>query len=198
MKITGFSAAACLLTCTACLSAPIDSVRKVLDNALWQTTVTKYYDASYVRIPYPNGDVPVDRGVCTDVIVRAFRAVDIDLQKLIHEDMKKHFPAYPTTWGLKKPDANIDHRRVSNIARYLKRTGKEVPPSKNGRDYKPGDIVTWIIPGDLDHIGLVSSIPVDSTDRFRVIHNIGSGAAVEDVLFEFRITGHYRYFSERK
>jgi uncharacterized protein YijF (DUF1287 family) len=198
LKTTSVIVAAGLFFCTVCLSAPIDSVKRVLDNALWQTTVTKYYDAAYVRIPYPNGDVPIDRGVCTDVIVRAFRAVDIDLQKLIHEDMKKHFSAYPTTWGLKKPDANIDHRRVSNIARYLKQTGKKVPLSKNGRDYKPGDIVTWIIPGDLDHIGLISSIPVDSTDRFKVIHNIGNGAQLEDVLFEFKITGHYRYFSEIK
>ena len=151
-----------------------------------------------ILFPVVLPDIPVDRGVCTDVVVRAFRAVNIDFQKLIHEDMQKHFSAYPATWGLKKPDPNIDHRRVSNIAKYLKRTGKEVPVSNNGRDYKPGDIVTWILPGDLDHIGLVSGIPVDSTDRFGVFHNIGNGAQLEDVLFEFTITGHYRYFPEKK
>jgi uncharacterized protein len=198
MKITSIIVAVCLLSFTATRSTPIDSVKKVLDNARWQTTVTKYYDAAYVCIPYPGGDVSIDRGVCTDVVVRAFRAVNIDFQKLIHEDMQKHFPAYPATWGLKKPDPNIDHRRVPNIARYLKRTGKEVPLSMNCRDYRPGDIVTWILPGDLDHIGLVSSILVDSTGCFKVFHNIGNGAVVEDVLFGFKITGHYRYFSERR
>jgi uncharacterized protein len=176
---------------------PIDSVKEIISHALWQTTITNSYDPSYVKIQYPNGDVPIDRGVCTDVIVRAFRNVDIDFQELIHKDMLSEFKAYPNVWGLKKPDANIDHRRVQNIQKYLERANRSVPVSANDTDYVPGDIVTWLVPGDLPHIGLVSNVPVEGTRRYGIVHNIGEGARLEDVLFTFKITGHYRYFRKK-
>jgi uncharacterized protein len=186
------------LSISSIYAAQIDSIKVVIDNAIWQTTVTKYYDPFYVKIGYPNGDVSIDRGVCTDVIVRAFRQVDIDFQKLIHEDMVKNFKAYPKNWKLTKPDENIDHRRVQNIQKYLERTNRSLPVTNNDTDYVPGDIVTWTIPGNLEHIGLVSNIPVEGTRRFGIIHNIGEGARLEDVLFMFKISGHYRYFKKIK
>jgi len=175
-------------------STRVDSINKIIENAIWQTSVTKIYDPSYVVINYPDGDIPMERGVCCDVIVRAFRSVGIDLQKEIHNDMANAFDRYPQIWGLNKPDTNIDHRRVPNIMTYLQRQKKAVPVSRVSKDYKPGDIVTWKIPGNLDHIGIVTNIPVENSDRFKVVHNIGAGAQLEDVLFEFEITGHYRYF----
>lgn len=135
----------------------------------------------------------MDRGVCTDVIIRALRAAGIDLQKEIHIDMTHHFSEYPSKWGLKKPDSNIDHRRVPNIQTYLKRMNRSLPVSDKEKDYHPGDIVTWKLPGDLPHIGIVSDIPVENTKRYGIIHNIGGGTVVEDALFLYQITGHYRY-----
>lgn len=179
-------------------AATVDSTAEIIKTALWQTQVTKYYDPSYVQLSYPNGDVPINRGVCTDVVIRAFRAVDIDLQKLIHEDMSKYFCSYPNNWGLSRPDKNIDHRRVPNITKYLQKTGKELKVTLNGADYLPGDIVTWKLPGNLDHIGIVSNISIKSSDRYALVHNIGRGATIEDMLFSYPITGHYRYFSTRK
>ncbi|HEX3019541.1 MAG TPA: DUF1287 domain-containing protein [Chitinispirillaceae bacterium] len=171
-----------------------DSISIIINHAVSQTEITRYYDPSYVKIGYPGGDVPSEQGVCTDVIIRAFRAAGIDLQKEIHEDMKLHFDSYPKLWGLRRPDPNIDHRRVPNIVTFLTRKGKGVDITNNGADYLPGDIVVWKIPGDLDHIGLVVKVAVGKTDRFSVVHNLGRGAQVEDVLFEYKITGHYRYF----
>jgi hypothetical protein len=171
-----------------------DLIQAVVENARKQTRITKHYDPSYVNIDYPLGDVPMDRGVCTDVVVRALRAVDVDLQELIHRDMKRHFSKYPRKWGLSRPDPNIDHRRVPNIRRYFERTGKALEVTDNGSDYLPGDIVSWKIPGNLDHIGIIVDVPVTDTDRYAVVHNIGRGAEIEDVLFAFEITGHYRYF----
>lgn len=176
----------------------VDSNSVVIKQAVWQTTVTVDYDPSYVKLAYPNGDVPLSTGVCTDVIVRAYRAVGIDLQKVIHEDMVKHFADYPKNWGLKRPDANIDHRRVQNIATYLARHGKQLPVSDSGKDYRPGDIVTWMLACGLEHIGIVSNVPVEGSDRFGMVHNIGGGAQLEDVLFKYRIIGHYRYFSKAR
>jgi uncharacterized protein len=180
--------------CVYGAAAPVDSIKKIIDHAKWQTTVTKDYDPAYVGLAYPMGDVPITTGVCTDVIVRAFRSVGIDLQRQVHEDMLKHFSEYPRTWGLKRPDANIDHRRVSNLTTLFKKLGKEVPVSQNGSDYLPGDIVTWVIGKDTDHIGMVSDEKVEGVDRYYVIHNIGEGTVSDDVLFQLPITGHYRYF----
>jgi uncharacterized protein YijF (DUF1287 family) len=173
-----------------------DSVSIIINHAKSQTEVTKYYDPSYVRLDYPGGDVSPERGVCTDVIIRAFRAAGVDLQKEIHEDMKKNFDSYPKLWGNKRPDPNIDHRRVPNIVTFLTRKAKAIAVSQNGGDYLPGDIVVWKIPGDLDHIGLVVDVRVRNTDRFAVVHNIGRGAQIEDILFEYKITGHFRYFGK--
>ncbi|MBD3320081.1 MAG: DUF1287 domain-containing protein [Chitinivibrionales bacterium] len=165
----------------------------IIASALRQTKITHTYDPGYAAISYPNGDIPLERGVCTDVVIRAFRSAGIDLQVLVHEDMSGHFAAYPDNWGLAKPDPNIDHRRVPNLMTYFRRQGKSLPVTDSGEDYIPGDIVTWKIPGNLDHIGIVVDRKVDGTDRYAVVHNIGRGAELEDVLFAFKITGHYRY-----
>lgn len=151
------------------------------------------YDPSYFSIPYPNGDVPADRGVCTDVIIRAYRIIGIDLQKEVHEDMKINFGLYPKNWGLTKTDKNIDHRRVPNLMVYFKRYGKELPITGKADDYKPGDIVCWNLGGGITHIGLV--IDKKSTDGKRplIVHNIGAGQVIEDCLFNFTIIGHYAY-----
>ena len=170
------------------------TVRKVLDNAVSLTRTTHIYDPAYVSIAYPNGDVPRERGVCTDVIVRAFRAAHVDLQKTVHEDMSAHFAAYPTLWGLHRPDPNIDHRRVANLMAYFKRQGQAVAISAKPGDYRPGDVVAWELPGGLRHIGLVSDHRVIGTNRCEMIHNIGAGTRLEDVLFAWKITGHYRCF----
>ena len=170
-------------------------IKKILESANEQTKVTKSYDPAYVIIPYPNGDVPIETGVCTDVVIRSFRNANVDLQKEVHEDMAANFSAYPKKWGLKSPDKNIDHRRVPNLQTFFTRRGKSLPITKNAADYIPGDVVSW----DLDdkgttHIGLVSNIYSESTKRYLIIHNIGGGANAEDKLFDWKITGHYRYF----
>lgn len=151
------------------------------------------YDPSYFSIPYPNGDVPADKGVCTDVVIRAYRMMGIDLQKEVHEDMKAHFSLYPTIWGLKKTDTNIDHRRVPNLMVFFKRKGKELPITKNPNDYKPGDIVCWNLGGATTHIGIVVNRKSADGKRYQVVHNIGGGQVCEDVLFDYTIIGHYTY-----
>lgn len=173
----------------------IDSpLRRMLDNARKQTTQTRFYDPAYVSLAYPNGDVPIERGVCTDVVIRALRATGTDLQRNVHEDMRQNFGAYPRKWGLKRPDRNIDHRRVPNLQTYFKRHGKSLPVTANAADYRPGDIVSWKLPNGLDHIGVVSDATVPGQARNAVIHNIGRGTEQEDVLLAWKITGHYRYF----
>ena len=168
-------------------------LRKVLENAHAQVGTTVLYDAAYVDLKYPGGDVPADRGVCTDVIIRAFRAVGTDLQQLVHDDMKAHFSAYPKLWGLARPDPNIDHRRVPNLMTFFTRPGTSLPVTTNAADYQPGDVVTWSIPGGVPHIGLVvTETSPDDPARHLMIHNIGAGARMEDVLFGFKVTGHYR------
>ena len=153
---------------------------------------TTSYDPSYVGLSYPGGDVPLEKGVCTDVVVRALRgAVNLDLQKLVHEDMKIEFYAYPNIWGLKKPDANIDHRRVPNLKTYFKRRGFSLPVTRRPEDYLAGDLVTCTVGRNLAHIMIVSDKKTVGGVPF-VIHNIGSGTKEEDRLFEFPITGHYR------
>jgi uncharacterized protein len=169
------------------------SLQKVIEGAKRQVGVTRMYDARYVRLAYPGGDVPMDRGVCTDVIVRAYRAAGVDLQVRVHEDMERNFAVYPKSWGLRKPDANIDHRRVPNLQTFLRRKGEILRVTKRGADYKPGDIVTWVLIEGVPHIGIVSDVRAPGTDRYLVVHNVGRGAQIEDVLFEYRLTGHYRY-----
>jgi uncharacterized protein YijF (DUF1287 family) len=139
------------------------------------------------------GDVPADRGVCTDVVIRAYRAVSIDLQAEIHEDMLANFPRYPQLWGLRKPDANIDHRRVPNLQRFLERAGAKLGDTHSANGFLPGDLVTWMLPGNLPHIGIVSDQRATDGSRPLVIHNIGAGPREEDALFAHPITGHYRY-----
>ena len=171
------------------------ALRKVLDAAHAQVGVTVNYDPAYVDMKYPGGDVPADRGVCTDVVIRAFRAAGVDLQQLVHDDMKAHFAAYPHQWGLSRTDTNIDHRRVPNLMTFFARRGKSLPVTTSTADYQPGDVVTWMLPGNLPHIGLVvnETAPGDPA-RHLVVHNIGAGAQMEDVLFGFKQTGHYRPF----
>tara|TARA_R110001592_G_scaffold137589_1_gene355767 strand:+ start:8 stop:592 length:585 start_codon:yes stop_codon:yes gene_type:complete len=153
------------------------------------------YDSSYRKIDYPLGDVPADVGVCSDVIVRAYRGIDIDLQQLVHEDMKKNFSVYPKIWGLSRTDRNIDHRRVLNLRAFFKRHGKSLSISDNPNDYKPGDLVTWNLKsnGSLPHIGIVTNLYSYDKERPVIMHNIGRGQVLEDMLFDYEITGHYRY-----
>jgi uncharacterized protein len=179
---------------TAKIAIKSPKIQKILDNAIEQTKVTHSYDPAYVKLAYPGGDVPLNTGVCTDVVIRAFRAIDIDFQKEVHEDMKKNFSIYPRNWGLNAPDTNIDHRRVPNLMVWLKRQGKSLPLSNNGKDFLPGDIVTWDLGGGQQHIGVVSNIPATG-DRLAIIHNVSSGAKAEDVLLRWKMIGHYRYFA---
>ena len=164
----------------------------IVRSARGQIGKTLRYDPAYRALDYPNGDVPIEVGVCADVVVRALRAgCGLDFQKLVHEDMKQHFSRYPQRWGLTGPDKNIDHRRVPNLQTYFKRVGWELPVSTKPGDYQPGDIVTCLVPPNLPHIMIVSD-RTDAARRPLVIHNIGSGAQEEDRLFEFKLTGHYR------
>jgi len=179
------------------VKADATPLEKINAGAIEQTTQTTSYDASYVKLGYPNGDVSLNTGVCADVVVRAFRKTGIDLQKELHEDMKKHFSKYPRKWGARKPDSNIDHRRVPNLMTWFDRQGKTQQITKDAKNYQPGDIVAWELGNGLLHIGMVSKIKVESSDRHAIVHNIGAGARMEDVLFEWKIIGHYRYF-ERK
>ena len=159
-----------------------------------QVGVTTVYDGSYRVLAYPGGDVPIERGVCTDVIVRALRmARALDLQKLVHEDMRRNFADYPSRrrWGLTRPDANIDHRRVPNLMKYFERAGDAQPVSRRAADYLPGDFVTWDLGGGVPHIGIVSDRNA-VTGVPLVIHNIGAGAREDDILFRYTITGHFR------
>lgn len=157
-----------------------------------QVGVTLTYDPAYVRLAFPGGDVPRDRGVCTDVVIRALRdAWGIDLQLVVNRDMKTEFAAYPALWGLAQPDRNIDHRRVPNLATLFARIGAELPLEEGPVPYLPGDIITWKLPGNLDHIGIVSDRrAVDGTPL--ILHNIGRGSQEEDILFAYPMTGHYR------
>lgn len=156
-----------------------------------QIGVTLRYDPSYAAISYPMGDVPPDRGVCTDVVIRAFRACGLDLQQAVHEDMAKHFSCYPHLWGLKKPDKNIDHRRVPNLMTYFARQGWQVRLTRDPADYLPGDIVTCLVGGNLPHIMIVSDRKNEVGEPL-IIHNIGMGTQEEEGLFAFKLTGHYR------
>jgi uncharacterized protein YijF (DUF1287 family) len=166
---------------------------RLADSALILTRQTVHYDPSYFRLSYPNGDVPPDKGVCTDIIIRAYRKMGIDLQKEVHEDMKAHFNKYPSKWGLSHPDKNIDHRRVPNLMTFFKRHGTEKKISTDAGDYLPGDIVCWNLGGAITHIGIVAGKKSTDGKRHLIIHNIGNGQVCEDCLFRFTVIGHYRY-----
>ena len=163
--------------------------------ALEQTNHKVRYDPAYVKIGYPNGDVPPDRGVCTDVVIRSYRALGIDLQKDVHEDMKGHFHLYPRKWrwSLNGPDPNIDHRRVPNLQVLFERKGDNLAVTSDPADYVPGDLVTWSVAGR-PHIGIVVNRKRSGAGRCMVVHNIGRGNELEDMLFKYPITGHYRYY----
>lgn len=166
--------------------------RKIVDAVLWQVGKTVEYNPEYVSLKYPGGDLPIEKGVCCDVVIRALRkGLGMDLQKLVHEDMKANFSKYPKRWGLKKTDRSIDHRRVPNLMRLFERKGWALKVSKDGKDYRPGDLVTCTVAGRLPHIMVVSD-RVDAEGMPYVVHNIGSGAREEARLFEFPLTGHYR------
>jgi len=154
------------------------------------------YDPAYVRIPYPGGDVPADTGVCTDEVIRAYREVGIDLQKEVHEDMEKNFSAYPRKWRWLSghPDANIDHRRVPNLMVFFGRKGETLAMGQRSEDYAPGELVTWDLGGGVPHIGIVVGQRAGVSGRYMILHNIGQGPKIEDVLFRWKITGHYRYY----
>ena len=170
------------------------AIRQIVEAALEQTRQTVGYDPSYVKLGYPGGDVSPEAGVCSDVVVRAFRQAGVDLQKEIHEDISKHFKAYPNNWGAKRPDSNIDHRRVPNLMKYFERQGKSAKLTRTARDYVPGDLVAWDLGGGVLHIGLVTDALAAGAERYMLVHNIGNGARLEDVLFSWKIIGHYRCF----
>ena len=166
---------------------------KFVAAALERTQHRVTYDGSYRNLEYPGGDVPKGIGVCTDLVIRAYRVVGIDLQEVVHEDMTASFAAYPKIWGLSRPDPNIDHRRVPNLQTFFSRQGAILPVTDNPADYRAGDLVTWMLPGNLPHIGIV--VDRRSADSLRplIVHNIGKGPKLEDALFTYPVTGHYRY-----
>ncbi len=154
------------------------------------------YNGSYRQIDYPMGDVPANIGVCTDVIIRSYRKLGIDLQELVHKDMRGNFSKYPKIWGLSRPDTNIDHRRVPNLETFFKRHGDVLSISNNSADYHPGDIVSWRLDSNLPHIGIVSDIKDPESGNYKIVHNIGLGPKLDDMLFNYKIVGHYRYLPE--
>jgi uncharacterized protein YijF (DUF1287 family) len=169
--------------------------KRLVAAAIERTHHPVRYVPDYVRIPYPNGDVPTDTGVCTDEIIRSYRAVGVDLQKEVHEDMVRNFSAYPNRkrWGLDHPDPNIDHRRVPNLMVFFQRKGETLPITSQAGDYAPGELVTWDLGGSVPHIGIVVDQRARLSNRYMIVHNIGAGPKMEDVLFSWKVTGHYRY-----
>ncbi len=166
---------------------------KLSESAMDLTKQKVQYDPRYYQLKYPGGDVPPDRGVCTDVIIRAYRRIGVDLQKEVHEDMSAHFSAYPKHWNMRHTDKNIDHRRVLNLMTFFKRNGIEKSISAKSEDYLPGDIVCWDLGGGILHIGIVVNKSASDGKRHLIVHNIGSGQVLEDCLFRFKIIGHFRY-----
>jgi uncharacterized protein YijF (DUF1287 family) len=170
--------------------------KRLVAAAIERTRHPVRYVSDYVRIPYPNGDVPTDTGVCTDEIIRSYRAVGVDLQKEVHEDMVRNFTAYPNQkrWRLDHPDSNIDHRRVPNLMVFFQRKGETLAITNRATDYSPGELVTWDLGRGVPHIGIVVDQKARRSDHYMVVHNIGEGPKMEDVLFNWKIAGHYRYF----
>lgn len=184
------------LVLAATLSAQSDTGQfagRFSEAALTLVQQDVVYDPAYYSIDYPGGDVPAGRGVCSDVVIRAYRLLDIDLQREVHEDMLANFECYPALWGLSRPDANIDHRRVPNLMCYFGRYGKEKPMTRKAADYLPGDIVCWNLGGAVTHIGIVVNRKSPDGKRLMVVHNIGGGQVLEDCLFDYRIIAHYIY-----
>lgn len=182
-----------LLTNLLCYSQASSTEKTLSDYALEVTEQKVQYDPSYFSIDYPNGDVPENKGVCTDVIIRAYGKMGIDLQKLVHEDMKSNFREYPSNWGLKTTDRNIDHRRVPNLMTFFRRNNAELKITNDPNDYKPNNVVAWDLGRGLTHIGIVVDKKSKDGKRYLIVHNIGSGQVIEDVLFDFKIIGHYKY-----
>ena len=190
--------------CITLLLFSQDSISQIFEDDIVLAAVnrTKHnvrYDGSYISIPYPNGDIPSNIGVCTDVIIRSYRAIGTDLQKLIHEDMSQNFSSYPSKmiWGLKSTDRNIDHRRVPNLQVFFERQGQTLSITNKAKDYSAGDIVTWSVSGNLPHIGLVTDRISPKTGNPLIAHNIGLGPKLDDMLFSYKITGHYRFVPEK-
>jgi len=173
-------------------------LRALVAAAVERTHHSVRYDPAYVRIPYPGGDVPSDTGVCTDEVIRSYRAVGIDLQKQVHEDMERNLSAYPRKWHWLpgRTDPNIDHRRVPNLIVFFQRHGETLPITTRVEDYQPGDLVTWDLGGGVAHIGIVVDGKGDE-QRYMIVHNIGRGPQMEDALFHWKITGHFRYYGPR-
>ena len=171
----------------------------IVDAAHERTTHSVRYDGSYLSIGYPWGDVPGETGVCTDVVIRSYRQLGVDLQQLVHEDIREHFSSYPSEriWGLKRPDKNIDHRRVPNLQAFFTRHGEVLKVTDKQTDYKPGELVTWMLPGNLPHIGIVSDRKNTETGNPMIVHNIGNGPELQDMLFRYEITGHYKYIPDQ-
>ena len=181
-----------LLAIASCGAEAAARPEELVAAAKSQIGITLRYDPRYEKIAYPGGDVPIERGVCTDVVIRAYRKLGLDLQQLVHEDMANNWKAYPKLWGLKRPDRHIDHRRVPNLAVFFGRHGTALPITRDGRQYRAGDIVTWNLPGNLPHIGIVAD-EISWTGVPLVIHNIGSGTKIENALFSYPLTGHFRF-----
>ncbi len=184
---------ACLLSVMSTALGQSNFYERLADSTLTLTQQQVRYDPSYFKIDYPNGDVPSDRGVCTDVVIRAYRKMGIDLQREVHEDMKANFSRYPKKWGLKSTDRSIDHRRVPNLMTLFGRKGMSLPVTSSAGDYLPGDVVCWNLGGAVTHIGIVVNRKSADGVRYLIVHNIGSGQVLEDCLFNFTIIGHYRY-----
>ena len=184
------------LMCCSSFASPVGFKQQLAEAAMQRTHMQVRYDGAYRRIGYPGGDVPADTGVCTDVVIRSYRSLGIDLQQLVHEDMRDNFSSYPSKriWGLSRPDSNIDHRRVPNLQVFFRRHGTELAVTQQAADYKPGAIVSWMLPGNLPHIGIVSDKRVPGTERLMIVHNIGAGPKLEDMLFSYPITGHFHFY----
>lgn len=175
-----------------------DFYKNLIDKSIEQTKEKVRYEPAYVQIKYPNGDVPSNTGVCTDLVIRAYRGVGIDLQKEVHEDMLKRFTDYPKLWNLKKPDSNIDHRRVPNLIEFFTSNGAALKITDNRSDYKPGDLVTWNLQNKpttsgVTHIGIITDVKNKNGDGYLIAHNIGAGNVLEDMLFSYTIIGHFRF-----
>jgi uncharacterized protein YijF (DUF1287 family) len=201
MKTTSFSLALFLLICFSPVIAQNgqnktgeDISTGLVQAAIERTAHQVTYNGSYRKISYPGGDVPDNIGVCTDVVIRSYRKIGIDLQKEVHEDMQANFSAYPKNWGQKRPDTHIDHRRVPNLQVFFQRHGTELPVTEDPQEYKAGELVTWMLPGNLPHIGIVTNRTSADGQRPMIVHNIGRGPKLEDILFRYPITGHYSYY----